>query len=92
MKDPTKRVEFVKSGRGKAQEPPDPRYPNGIFIPGDPKIKNCKIELPYPAPECGYWLVKCNDCHALVMITAAGRIDDPIGFNMPCKRKEEKDG
>lgn len=78
-------VRFASSGRGKAQCPPDPAYPNGIALPSPlPDAPNCAVELPYPAPECGYWLVECDTCQQTVMITAAGRPDDPISASIPC--------
>lgn len=79
-------IEFIKSGRGKAQCPSDPDYPNGLAIPkpiGSGAC--CKVALPYPAPECGMWRVQCRDCKALVLITAAGRADDPVSFYLPCQ-------
>lgn len=76
-------IEFIPSGRGKAQCPPDPRYPHGITIPYNAPHK-CLVELPYPAPECGVWRVECLTCGYSMLITAAGRADDPISVEVPC--------
>jgi hypothetical protein len=79
-------IHFVKTGRGKAQCPPNPNYPNGVALDGadDPDKPFCTAELPYPAPECGMWFVKCEICSIKVMVTAAGRPDDPRSVKMNC--------
>lgn len=76
-------VTFVKSGRGKAQCAPNPDYPNGIKIVITDDVK-CKVDLPYPAPECGHWSIHCSACGLTVAVTAAGRPDDPISIEIPC--------
>jgi len=77
------KVVFCPSGRGKARCPPDPAYPNGKKI--DLEIQpNCEVQLPYPAPECGQFVITCNDCKAAVIATAAGRPDDPVSITVPC--------
>lgn len=83
-------VEFLPSGRGKAQCPSNPVFPQGIVVDiSDGKIA-CTKELPYPAPECGAWLVKCVACNVSYAVTAAGRADDPISLTMPCKIYRDK--
>lgn len=78
-------VEFKASGRGKAQCAPDPNYPAGKSIDiSDGARPFCKIALPYPAPECGHFMVTCQACSLKVAITAAGRPDDPISVKLPC--------
>lgn len=82
-------ITFEPSGRGKARCPPDPRYPHGIAIDGAiPDRQSCSVALPYPAPECGLWLVRCEQCGLSIAITAAGRPDDPVSVKISCK--EEK--
>ena len=80
-------VVFVPSGRGKAQCQSDPEYPDGINVsvaePGEP---SCTVALPYPAPECGHFLVKCNLCGFTMAITCAGRPDDPKSVTIPCDK------
>ncbi len=83
---------FVASGRGKAQCPSDPKFPSGIAVdashPGRP---SCLFALPYPAPECGHFVVRCELCDMSAAITAAGRPDDPVSVRMEC-RLEARDG
>jgi len=85
----SKLIDFVPSGRGKAQCPPDPNYPNGIAFDLTKSLKaaSCLIELPYPAPECGLWRVECEECSMSLAVTAAGRPDDPISVKISCREK-----
>jgi hypothetical protein len=67
-------------------------YPNGrdIEIPrGSIPGSNarCCNNLPYPAPRCGIYEIKCNDCGVKVALTVAGRVDDPRTITIPCKVK-----
>ena len=88
--DNDKNIEFVPNGQGKARCAPNPLYPEGIAIPMPPGCEAaCLISLPYPAPECGMWEVTCATCGMCVLISAAGRPDDPISFYMPCESKGE---
>jgi hypothetical protein len=80
-------VTFHPSGRGKAQCAPDPDYPNGKVIDCAGNQLSCTVDLPYPAPECGHFLVKCAICSLQVAVTAAGRTDDPTKLILPCKFK-----
>jgi hypothetical protein len=78
-------IEFVRSGRGKAQCAPDPAYPQGVDVDVSGGAENsCTAQLPYPAPECGHFLVRCRLCKYSVAVTAAGRPDDPRTLKMPC--------
>jgi len=78
-------ITFHASGRGKAQCPSNPAFPKGIdVIAVKPGQRSCLVALPYPAPECGQHLVLCSDCNMSVMITAAGRADDPRTARIPC--------
>ena len=76
-------ITFHPSGRGKAQCPPNPAYPDGIDLDTGSK-PSCRAELPYPAPECGTWLARCALCGVAVACTAAGRPDDPRSITLPC--------
>jgi hypothetical protein len=79
-------VEWIDSGR----EPkcaPNPRYPEGIDVDfSDRAEKTCKVELPYPAKRCGFYRVVCQACGLEIVVTTAGRPDDPRSVMMPCKR------
>jgi len=77
-------VRFVASGRGKAQCAPDPAYPHGIEVKLPSNVQTCTARLPYPAPECGHFLVKCLICASSLALTAAGRPDDPVSVTVPC--------
>lgn len=80
-------IEFRPSGRGKAQCDPNPEYPHGIALDtSKPNAASCLVDLPYPAPECGIWIVRCEDCPMSVAVTAAGRPDDPISLKMECRK------
>jgi hypothetical protein len=78
------KVTFIPSGRGKAQCAPDPNYPKGKVVNPYPEGVSCKVDLPYPAPECGYFYIDCDECGRKVMVTAAGRTDDPLTVFIPC--------
>lgn len=78
-------VKFIPSGRGKAQCPPNPEYPNGIRVgAARPGVKSCTVELPYPAPECGAYIVRCTKCAMSAAVTAVGRADDPTAITVEC--------
>jgi hypothetical protein len=79
-------ITFVPSGRGKAQCPSNPDYPDGIHLDArtKPGEAYCLVELPYPAPECGQFHVQCGRCSLSLLITAAGRPDDPRSLRIPC--------
>ena len=76
--------EFKPSGRGKARCAPNPEHPDGVDINLANGIASCSLDLPYPAPECGIWIVKCDACKQSIGVTAAGRIDDPKSIEIPC--------
>lgn len=80
-----KEIAYVDSGR----EPrcaPNPNFPNGtpVDIAGT-ATPACRVDLPYPAPRCGRFEIKCNTCGQIIAITVAGRIDDPTSVKWPCK-------
>lgn len=81
-------VQFRASGRGKAQCPPNPNFPNGIEVDASMGEQGCVVALPYPAPECGLWIINCAACGGGgVAITAAGRADDPKSVKIPCQNR-----
>lgn len=82
----THSIEFQPSGRGKAQCPSNPDYPNGIALDiTNGEEEGCMVEIPYPAPECGLYVIRCNLCDTSVALTAAGRADDPTSIKMRCR-------
>lgn len=83
-------VTFHPSGRGKAQCPANPDYPNGISLTGMfGSAPVCLFDIPYPAPECGHWTIACKKCGITVAATAAGRADDPINIEVACRQMVE---
>lgn len=76
----------------KAQCPPDANFPNGkdIDIAGD--FPSCQVDIPYPAPECGTWIVKCAACGLSIGVTAAGRPDDPKSIKIACRGGRANNG
>lgn len=76
-----------QSHHRKAREKPNPAFPNGVDIVmhATPDAPSCKVAIPYPAPECGVWIVACSRCGLRAGVTAAGRPDDPKSLTVPCK-------
>jgi hypothetical protein len=65
---------------------PDPEYPNGIDVDtSGGAVETCVTTLPYPAPRCGMYVVACDKCWMRVVVTTAGRIDDPRSLKVACK-------
>jgi hypothetical protein len=78
-------VTFDSKGR-KAKCEPNPEYPYGIAVDATfGRGPGCETALPYPAPECGVWIVACSVCGLRLGLTAAGRADDPTKIKVPCK-------
>lgn len=80
------KISFIDSGRT-ARCAPNPDYLDGIDvdISGGDEVC-CLVELPYPAPRCGQWVVGCEDCQQVNIVTAAGRADDPRTLKIACKK------
>ena len=78
-------VEWRPSGRGKARCAADPAYPDGVAVDvSGGATTTCRVDVPYPAPACGAWLIHCPACRFTVLVTAAGRDDDPRSVLLPC--------
>ena len=77
-------VKFLDRGRS-PQCQPNPMYPEGIHLPDIPGEKCCRATVPYPAPRCGLWLVRCKTCGATMAATCAGRQDDPRSVPVACR-------
>jgi hypothetical protein len=68
------------------ENPPDPRYPDGIDIDlALGRQPTCTVKLPYPAPRCGIYSIDCKRCDQFTMVTTAGRPDDPRSVKLACK-------
>jgi hypothetical protein len=80
-------IKWIDRGR-EPQCPPNPVYPNGIDLPcAYPDAKQmCHVQLPYPAPRCGILMVHCKICQMTVVITTAGRPDDPRSVQIACRK------
>jgi hypothetical protein len=88
---PDKKVEFIRSGRGKARCAPDPRYPMGMHVAAPEGTKvSCFVQLPYPAPECGMLHVECETCGLSVLISVAGHPDDAVSVELACENGKGK--
>lgn len=79
-------VTFIDAGRT-ATDKPDPKYPDGMDLNLAPHAlaKVCCRNLPRPAPRCGQYAIICRTCGLRVVITVAGRSDDPRTITLPCK-------
>lgn len=77
-------IEWIDRGREPTCEP-DPAYPDGIDIDAAQGTwPYCLVQLPYPAKRCGYYALKCRTCAMSLIITTAGRADDPRSVKVPC--------
>lgn len=81
-------VKFIASGRGKAQCRPNSYYPYGMELDLCSGLPGEWIELPYPAPECGVFIIE-GDQIGCIAITAAGRSDDPKKVKLPWRAKTQ---
>lgn len=79
-------AEFVWRSKEPAKSPPNEEFPFGMAVDlSAGRLPACKRLLPYPAPGVGSWLVKCSRCGIDVLVTAAGRADDPTQVLIACK-------
>lgn len=80
----THNVKWIDRGVWPTQKP-DRKYPNGIDVDmSHGQNISCVVMLPYPAPRCGYYRVTCETCNLSVVLTVAGRRDDPRSVRLPC--------
>lgn len=69
------------------RNPPDPAYPDGIDLDmSNGAVATCAVTLPYPSPRCGYFAIKCPACGISVVVTTAGRRDDPRSLIVACNK------
>lgn len=77
-------IEWISHNR-KAKCPPNPDFPNGMTVDIAGDGPSCQVSLPYPAEECGVWVIRCPVCGYSLGVTAAGRVDDTTSVRIPCK-------
>lgn len=84
-------VSFIDGGR-LAQVKPDPAFPKGqrIILTRTAIEKSCTKNIPWPAPRCGFYKIKCMECGYTAAISVAGRPDDPCMVTMPCRATKGK--
>lgn len=85
MNDTKMKITWLDSGREPTGKP-NPAFPDGVDIDasrGEPIF--CRTALPYPAPRCGAFEVRCPKCDASALVTTAGRLDDPRSLKLACK-------
>lgn len=72
-------------GRRWPRHPANPYFPHGIDLDfaGD-KPPSCIVQLPYPAKRCGQYAIECRDCGLRVLVSTAGRADDPRSVRLAC--------
>lgn len=74
-------------GHRSAQSPPNPSCPAGSDVDLTAgRTPACKVPLSYPAKRCGQYVIICDVCKIAVMVTTAGRADDPRSVTIACKR------
>jgi DNA-directed RNA polymerase subunit RPC12/RpoP len=80
------KVEWIDLGRA-PQCPPNPNYPEGrhMDVRSNRDAPSCTADLPYPAARCGHYVVECSRCGLRILLTTAGRPDDPRSVRMTCK-------
>lgn len=84
------KIEWIDAGR-EPQCKPNPDYPKGMDLDassGSPAT--CSTALPYPAKRCGQYIVECETCGQRIVVTTAGRTDDPRSVKLACKPKAGK--
>ena len=78
------KIEFFDTGR-EAREKPNRDYPLGIDLDASGgALATCKVPLPWPAKRIGQWHITCDACHTKVLVTTAGRLDDPRSVKIAC--------
>lgn len=81
------KIKWIDHGR-EPQCEPDPSYPNGRDIDAANGAKyTCSTKLPYPAKRCGVFIAECKRCGYGIVLTTAGRPDDPRSVTVACTRQ-----
>ena len=83
------RIEWFDTGRSPTVKP-NPRYPDGIDLDlSNGAFDACDVALPYPAKRIGHYHVQCPACGLNVIVTTAGRRDDPRSVRLACKMVQQ---
>lgn len=83
-------IEWVDLGR-EPECAPNPAFPDGIDVDiSSEDAPACFTELPHPAKRCGFYKVTCGGCGLSVIVTTAGRSDDPRSLRVTCKIRGTK--
>lgn len=77
------RVRWVDAGEDPTQQP-DPAFPRGVDYDISEGAQSCVTGLPYPAKRIGKFLLDCRICRFGMVISTAGRADDPRSIRVPC--------
>jgi hypothetical protein len=78
-------IDWIDRGR-EPQARPNPAYPNGKDMDAAGAAEqSCTTPLPYPAKRIGIYVVRCLRCGYAVLVTTAGRPDDPRSIKLPCR-------
>src|SRR5215831_13726619 len=73
-------------GETEPKNPANPAYPNGIDVEMyKPGQTTCNVKLGYPAKRCGAYHLYCRVCQVGIIVTTAGRRDDPRSVKVACK-------
>lgn len=79
------KITWNDAGR-EPQSPSDPDFPKGVDVDvSKGSAVTCSTDLPYPARRCGHYIVSCEVCGTLVILTTAGRPDDPRSVKLSCR-------
>lgn len=71
---------------------PNPDYPDGIDVDLSAGAEaTCSLALDHPTKRCGAYTVHCRDCGLFVVVTTAGRPDDPRSVKLGCRAPAKKE-
>jgi hypothetical protein len=80
------KIDWIDSYREPRQKP-NPLFPNGQDLDASAGAQaTCSTALPYPAKRCGQFIVHCRTCDQRIVVTTAGRPDDPRSLKIACVR------
>lgn len=87
LNSPNDHGEVGSAALAGARHPPNPAFPEGMDVDlSQGSAATCSTNLPYPAKRCGFYVVTCEMCGLRVVVTTAGRPDDPRSLKVACKK------